>query len=67
MAITGWLSLFGSQPRFDGRGRTHGLVRRLRRVPAIDNWLRARGENSFRFAGRGHTVCITGIKEEAQS
>lgn len=58
----GLKSLFGLQPRLERDQLLSKIADRLAKVKLLKNWLSARGEKSFEFSGRGHTVCAVGYK-----
>lgn len=38
------------------------IARRLTKIKLVQNWLAKRAEQRFTYSGRGHTVCIVGVK-----
>jgi SAM-dependent methyltransferase len=65
MVSSGFGSLFGQSPRLEATGWIPRLAGRLGKIPAVGEWLMHRGESNFDHRGRGHSVCVVGIKRPA--
>lgn len=56
-------NLLGQRTRLStGTDFISKVARRLAAPKPIQSWLFTRGEKTFAFAGRGHTVCAVGVK-----
>jgi len=66
LARAGWLSLWGAEPqRVPRRAPSRGLRLALRlamRWPLLARRLKARAIRRWPHAGRGHSVCLVGVK-----
>lgn len=64
MINMGVKQLFGFKPSLAKDRVVSRVASKLEKSTTIGNWLANRGAKQFKYAGRGHTVCVVGYKSE---